>query len=292
MKSNLTICIPTYKRIEYLKELVNSIPDKFPVCISDNGNYVDESIFNRGNIKFKHIDDIVTMFSNWNNAISMVETDWFLMPGDDDILFIDVLETVESYINKHTKCSYLAFGFDNVDGYGKRLKGWCPDTEIELEPLVSFDFIKYGACFSWPAIVVNTNKSRSIGNFDEDFDYTASDNLYLQHLSLKYPIALVNKVLGGNRVWENSTACKTIATSGWFDQLKMWEDKICAILQNYQITKFNLNDIRDNITYNNLIVAVANIKSVNERFKFVNDIGWPKSISLKNKLKLLKKLLF
>lgn len=291
MNNNLSICIPTYKRVEYLIKLVNSIPEKYPVCISDNGNYVDESIFKRGNIKFMHIDNVVSMFSNWNNAISMVETDWFIMPGDDDILLIDVLEMVESYIMKHNNCAFLAFGYNNVDDNDISSIKWLPDSEKELEPLASFDAIKYGAPFSWPAIVVNTEKSRSIGNFDEDFEYTASDNLYLQTLALKYPIALIDKVLGENRVWKNSTACKTIATKGWFEQLKLWQDKICIVLKNKEIDTYNPKEICDNITYNNLIAALGNIRSIKERIRFIGDIGWPKRISFNKKLKLIKKII-
>lgn len=292
MSVKLSICIPTYKRVDCLISLVNSIPEKYPVCISDNGNYVNDTFFKRRNIKISHHKDVVHMFANWNRAISLVDTDWFILPGDDDILFIDVLDEVVSYIEKYSDCAYLAFEYDNIDNNGGRTQGWRTEKERYLIPPKSFDYVAKGCPFSWPAIVINTKKSREIGNFDEEFKFTASDNLYLQSLAIQYPIALINKVLGGNRIWNNSTAVNKISSREWFEQCKLWQSKLNMLLVNKEYNTANIEQINDYVIYDNLCAALTYISSYKERLDLLLYVGWPKSIGIKNHLRLIKFLIF
>ena len=89
----ISICIPAYKRIDYLKRLLLSIEQQnyknFEVIISDDSdddtvyNYL-QSLINLSQIQyFKNSTSLGTP-ANWNAAISKAKGDWIKIMHDDD----------------------------------------------------------------------------------------------------------------------------------------------------------------------------------------------------------------
>lgn len=290
--NNLSICIPTYKRLDYLKSLVENIPSEYQVCISDNGNYIPNNFFNRPNVKVKHLQSVVPMFSNWNNAIEMVETEWFIIPGDDDIVLPDKLSLIENLTEEFSDCAYIAFAYDIIDENGKIIGGWYPSKTTKYTEKEGLMSIIRNVPFRWPALVINTHKSRNIGNFDESFSFTAGDSLYLQTLAAKYPIAIVNEIAGQYRVWGNGFTNQRICTKEWFDLIDLWQQKLSIIIEKEAII-VNCNKVHDLAIFDNLITALSVNKNstLKDRCNFVKVIGWPKSIGIGNHLRLLKYIL-
>lgn len=290
----LSICIPTYKRLDYLKKMVESIPENYQVCISDNGNFIPDTFFSRGNIRVDHIQYVIPMFSNWNRAISMVETEWFIIPGDDDVIFPEKLEFVENLLEIYSDCAYIAFAYDIVNEMGSVTGGWHPEISRRYNNPDGFKYIQRSVPFRWPAIVINTSKSRSIGNLDEDFSFTASDSLYLQIMAIKYPIAVINETIGQYRIWANSFTNKRIFSKEWFDHLELWQKKLSIIVCEERIHDIDIKSNHDLTILDNLLGAIYQNKDCNmkERYNFVNEIGWPRKIGLVNSLRLFIAILF
>ena len=89
----ISICIPAYKRIDYLKRLLCSIEIQkfkdFEVIISDDSN--DDSVaallknFNgKFEIKYFKNEKALGTPANWNNAISKATGEWIKLMHDDD----------------------------------------------------------------------------------------------------------------------------------------------------------------------------------------------------------------
>lgn len=292
--SRLTICIPTYKRLDYLKPMIEKIPERYQVCISDNGTFISDNFTLRENVRIKHIKEIIPMFSNWNSAINMVDTEWFIIPGDDDVILPEKLNYVEDIIEQYSDCAYIAFSYDLVDETGNITGAWRPGYTRRFDRIDGFRYIQRGVPFRWPAIVINTQKSRSIGNLDESFSFTASDSLYLQTLALKYPIAVINEKLGQYRVWENSFTNKRIFSKEWFDYLELWQMKLSEIIIDDNICNIDVVKNHDLVMFDNLLGAfhLNKEKSIKDRIEFVEEVGWPKRIGLINSARLMMAIVF
>lgn len=292
--TKLSICIPTYKRLDFLKPMVESIPEKYQVCISDNGNFIPDDFFSRRNVRIKHIKDVIPMFNNWNSAINMVETEWFIIPGDDDIVMPEKLNYVEDVIERCSNCAYIAFSYDIVDEVGNITGGWSPEFTRVFDKIEGFKYIQRSVPFRWPAIVINTSKSRSIGNLDESFSFTASDSLYLQTMAIKYPIAVIDEKLGQYRVWENSFTNKRIFSKEWFDYLELWQQKLSKVIIEEKIEGIDVKKNHDLSICDNLLGAIHLNKGsrLKERLDFIKEVGWPKRIGITNSVRLLAAVVF
>ena len=89
----ISICIPAYKRIHYLKRLMSSIENQsytnYEVIISDdsNDNSVEELLKEyKGKLEVKYFKNEKALGTpaNWNHAISKATGEWIKLMHDDD----------------------------------------------------------------------------------------------------------------------------------------------------------------------------------------------------------------
>lgn len=290
---NLTICIPTYKRLDYLKKYVETVPEKYPVCISDNGNFIPDNFFLRKNITIKHLQDVVPMFDNWNSAMKLAHTDWIVLPGDDDIVIVDKLDYIEEKIKKYNQCGLILFGHSIIDENEKETEGWCPNSEhIDVFPL-SFQNLSRTLNCRWPSIVINMKFVKKAGFFDTDFTFTASDSLFLQKMAIVAPVAYIPTVVGQYRIWSNSFTNIKIFTLEWFEQLRLWQDKLSDFLVEHHVDvdkkRMSSLVLFDNLNYA-LLVSKYN-HSLYERICFLKKVGIPFHAGVVNILRLFKSLI-
>lgn len=290
----LSICIPTYNRLDMLKGLVNSIPEDYLVCISDNGNNVPDDCFNRQNVIVDHIHSVITAVNNWNNVINLTDKDWFILPGDDDIIMPDKLPIVENYIQKYSDCGLIIFGHGIINNKNEVRFGWSPKEEKYLKPPYSFYSLMRNIPCRWPSIVINAEKSRSVGNLaaTSGFLCTAVDSLYLQHMAIKYPIALVPIVIGQYRIWDDNGTSQSIFTCDWFKDINLWQDILKDLLIKEKIYEVDYGKMRNQVIYDNLMAALsfARNRSIKEKINFVRNVGWPKGLGLLENLRLIKSI--
>lgn len=103
----VSICIPTYSRLEYLKELVNACLSQtytdFEICISQdvtpNGlvpeikEYCEALVKTKAiSIKYKAQNTNLGLAGNWNALLAMATGQFVFIPGDDDLIASNFLE--------------------------------------------------------------------------------------------------------------------------------------------------------------------------------------------------------
>ena len=110
----LTVTIPTYKRLDLLKRTLASVmrqdisKDKFDILILDNDPEMDNETFqyvktlNWDNLYYYKNDENIGAYGNQNRCIELARTEWISMVHDDDVIFPNALRwALESkeYIN-------------------------------------------------------------------------------------------------------------------------------------------------------------------------------------------------
>mgnify|MGYP000323161578 CR=1 FL=1 len=296
MEKKLTICIPTYRRLKYIETLLNSIPSEIPVIISDNGNYIKNELHQFTNAKIIHTKQTIPMFKNWNHAIQQVKTEWFIIPGDDDVFLTEKLQHVNQYIEKYKEMGMIIFGHNIINEYDQISKGWIPQQEKVFQPPMGFQLFKTGVAARVPSIIFNTHKFKSCGQFDERFLYTAADSFLIQKLALNFPYVFIPYPLSLYRVWESNYTNTKISSIEWFDQIKLWTSSLGPLVtEKNEILKINIKQMQDKILLDNELFALHTMKknkiSAMQRFNFIMKIGWPFHINLKKHLQLIKNIL-
>jgi GT2 family glycosyltransferase len=108
----VSICIPTYTRLAYLKELVDacfrSTYTNFEICISQdvtpNGlieeikEFCETLVINYPKIiNYKAQNNRLGLAGNWNALVKMASGEYIFMPGDDDLISFDFLDRMLKY---------------------------------------------------------------------------------------------------------------------------------------------------------------------------------------------------
>lgn len=100
MKKKLAIAIPAYKREDTLGRLLDSIDHAAPVVVSDNGSHLSDGFkSNYATVHFLSGSE-VPLLENWNRAASSLDSDWIVMPGDDDLYYPDSFSKIERGITE------------------------------------------------------------------------------------------------------------------------------------------------------------------------------------------------
>ena len=116
----LSICIPTYNRINQLDNCLNSIliskknvdNFNFEICISDNGSEEDtESIIKKYNkeltIKYNRNEKNFGFAINGIKTISMAEGEFSWMIGDDDLILPKTLSKLKNLLQNNLDKDYF-----------------------------------------------------------------------------------------------------------------------------------------------------------------------------------------
>jgi abequosyltransferase len=136
--NSLSICIPTYNRVKYLKKNVDIIIAQIrqinyfniEICIADN--FSDDSteitvkkiIDNNKDItiKYKKNDSNLGADRNFITAMNMASNEYSILWGDDDFFKEGALEFIVNLIGENQEISIFFSNRDLVDGFGNFIK--------------------------------------------------------------------------------------------------------------------------------------------------------------------------
>lgn len=295
---NLTIVIPTFNRIDLLKKILDTIPRSMNVIISDNGSSVSEIFANQyKEFQFVKTERILEALENWNRCISLVKTEWFTIPSDDDLYYENSFILMEKYLKKYHDNDVLVFGHNVIDGDGVKVSEWVPKENYNLDPPFSYNFVKYGVDARFPGLFFKKKIVNLNNNFDISYKTTAGDSKLIQMCLLTGKASFIPEIIAGYRVWSNSSTTLTLGNLKWMDEVYRWQNEILPIA----IAKFsekgirlNVSNIKDEVYARNLI---GGIKSKRKSEGLISVLGlfkensFPWHANFLTKLQLLKKIL-
>lgn len=122
--ATISICIPAYKRTEFLKRLLNSIAIQtytdYDVIVSDDSASPEVEILcnlyaNKMALKYyKNIPALGTP-ENWNEAIRQADGNWIKLMHDDDwFSHKDSLQKFANAIDDSPECDFIFSAYNNV----------------------------------------------------------------------------------------------------------------------------------------------------------------------------------
>lgn len=279
-----------------ITKLLDSIyTDQADIIISDNGNFLTETFKkNYPHVVILHLTDPIPMFSNWNNAISCVETPYMMIPSDDDLFLEDTFSTIHSYIDKFPDVDAFIFGHHCIDDTGNIMYTWKPESEMIFLPPLGFDIFKFGVAARMPSIVFRSEIIKSLHGFDESYKITAADSDLIQQVLLQGKTMFVPTVISCYRMWRGNLTSQKQASAEWLDEIRYWTKKIAPIAEqkfNQQGISFNSAQYCDEIFALNLLAGMRILRSQSDKLKtrlFFREQGLPRHATLKTKIKLLK----
>ncbi|MEP6626518.1 MAG: glycosyltransferase [Ginsengibacter sp.] len=120
----ISICIPAYKRIDYLQKLLQSISMQsfkdFEVIITDDSpdDTVEKfvrSFTGLSNIQYFKNQQVFGTPENWNESIRKAQGTWIKLMHDDDwFADKDSLKIFYEYTLKHADCCFFFSAYNNV----------------------------------------------------------------------------------------------------------------------------------------------------------------------------------
>jgi glycosyltransferase involved in cell wall biosynthesis len=201
LKPFISICIPAYKRVDYLKRLFQSISiqtyKNFEVVVTDdsgNDNTVENFInLNSFNFKLVYIKNPSSLGSplNWLESFKHAQGDWIKIMHDDDYFISDT--SLSKYVNGiDSKADCIFSGYIVEDEVNKSKKEMViTDSTFNRflnKPLRLFAKNKIG-----PPTVMLFKRSIT-DTFDSRLKWIVDWEFYIR-LALKYNIKYINSPL-------------------------------------------------------------------------------------------------
>ncbi|MDF1584275.1 MAG: glycosyltransferase [Methyloprofundus sp.] len=295
----IAIAIPTYNRNDLLERLVKTIPNYISIFVSDNGSFVTPEIETQfNNIKVHKHSKVISIFENWNSALSAVnDCDYLAIPSDDDLYISDQLKTIRAIIDNND-ADVFVFGNHFINEQDQITGSFCPEKLEIFESPNGFRKFMFGVDVRMPSVFFKKSFLDKLGYFDEKlFTLTAADSELVQRALLTGKVIFVPEIVSSYRVWSGSLTDQRIASAHWMSEVDAWTNKISSLafvrLNNVIYSSFNWKQYKDEIYARNLLAGMSNLykaKKYEESMTHFKAMRYPKHALLKTKLRILKHL--
>ncbi len=287
----LTIIIPTYNRINYLKKtlesVIDAIDEETEVIISDNCStdgtreWLENSSFKNNNIRSIIQKNKIEMYRHWNSLVKQSKGDYFILLSDDDLVSKKMLK---EFYDINTDLGMLMFNHVVINENNVEMSRYMNNKYGFIEAGTAFDEFKFGVENRLCSIIFNKRIFFENGGFNEECTLTASDSEIIQKISLKSLVYFSKHedAVGYYRIWSGSLTQRKLLSKLWHDEIEIWCKNILEFLKEYP--EYNAEKIVNNIKFLNYFEAInSNIKVTpkNEITLFMNKIPELKKLTLK-----------
>ena len=246
-KPKITIAIPTYRRVDLLKEaLLSAINQKgyldYNVIVIDNDDSENRDVekmiltLNSEKVSYYKNEKNIGMFGNWNRCIELADGEYLSILNDDDWLEKNFLFEINKYIDGN-KVIYSQYKIqDRREIYGKKFKVsilrkiyYQIKQMKQIRKLNIMDFFYFNRSAGTLGILFHRNTIYDLGGYNDEY-YPSSD--YFFHAKCCYYLGakIVKKELGNYRIQQNeSMNPKTVSL--WPYQAELFRNYLIETLQ-------------------------------------------------------------
>lgn len=200
MLPGISICIPAYKRVNYLERLLKSIDSQsyinFEVIITDDsgGDTAVEKFIHASSFKFKifYFKNNTSLGSpmNWLAAISHAKGDWIKIMHDDDYFATSTsLQQFVDKISEGSDCIFSGYNAVYEDGITTNMT----TSKFNFNRVVQNPFLLFAKNIIGPPSVLMFKKTIT-ETFDKRLKWIVDWEYYIR-LSLKYKLLYIEEPL-------------------------------------------------------------------------------------------------
>lgn len=230
----VTVIIPTFNRAQYLPGAVASVlgqpVEDICVLICDNASDDGTADVARGfaddRIRYVRHDRNIGWTANFNSALDAVDTPYFVILGDDDLMYPEMLVLALDLLKVHPEVALVHAPFDLLGPEGEVLRRnmrfgiWYQTDVIETGRAFIRESMVYGCRVCSSTAVWRTAALGDL-RYDSSEAEPADFALYLR-LALRADIAYVAHTLAGYRV-HGSSLTSGVGTPEWEGYRMSWE---------------------------------------------------------------------
>lgn len=197
-----------------IESILNQTEKQFKFIVSDNSsNYELQEILKE---TFPFVENIswvpgVPAFSHFKNVIAMIDTPYFMLFHDDDLMELDFIETVKAEIVNRAYAAAIATNAWLINDVGERIgesTAFVSSNPSELFQEKKQFLLRYlandlGGIAPFCSYVYNTKLTKGLlPDFSRARNYC--DTIFLMEVIGRGPIAWINKPLIRTRIHENN----------------------------------------------------------------------------------------
>ena len=212
-KAEISIVMPVYKRVEYIRESIDSALNQntkhaYNIIVVDNTEENDD-IYNivkaypEDKVMYYKNEKNIGMFANFNRCIELANTPWIAILHDDDKLKPDYIDCVLNIINDYSDCVAMGVEHDLINGESEVTEEGFTNDTVKKMSFANFYF--QPAPVSIAGFVFKKDAAVDIGGFDEDYYPAADANFMCKLLSVKGNVYRIGKTLMQYRIADNES---------------------------------------------------------------------------------------
>lgn len=212
MSKKLSVAIPTYNRLAYLKECINSILNQtlqdFSIFVFDNASQelVAEELkkFNDKRIHFIGSEKNISSAGNINRILNYpFQSEYLIIFHDDDLMHPRMLELETKFLDANKNIGFVVSKFKRVSS--QNIGQFRKIEEDKIKYFIyknSYEFLR--AVISWMRFAFDSAMYRReiIGDSRLNFEKFSdkADQVFLLEISKKAPSALIDASLVNYRI--------------------------------------------------------------------------------------------
>jgi glycosyltransferase involved in cell wall biosynthesis len=227
----LSIVIPTYKRLRLLKEAIKSALAQntsvsFEIIVVDNcqesetGQLVEEMIraFGSNKLSLYRNDENIGMFGNWNRCIQLARAEWLTILNDDDRLEPRWVQSVWETRSGRSLIGVQVQMIGDVPQSSKFVRmvkriSTFFSALSKVRNLGACDFFYGHPFFGSLGVLFEKRALLELGGYSEKY-WPASDYVLSYRYWLTYDARIINRRLAEYR-WEDNASKRTDALAGF-----------------------------------------------------------------------------
>jgi glycosyltransferase involved in cell wall biosynthesis len=182
----VTFVVPVYNGGAYFGETLASLlaqtSREFRIVVLDNvstdGSAELAESLGDGRVEVVRATEHVSMTENWNRAVALVETEYFVLAHADDVYEPEYLESMLPTIERFPKAVFAHCLITTIDGRGRKLAApndrykeafWPKEDPYERNTCEALSWLVKGNYISAPSPIYRTSAVRAVGPFETKY---------------------------------------------------------------------------------------------------------------------------